>query len=93
MAYRSRGGSSGSGGRGSGRGDHSRASFRKGIAKANLVGWKRKVEICKHWVKGECDRGDECTFAHGDAELRAPISKTDYWYGEWRHPAAVYNRL
>ena len=37
-----------------------------------------KTELCTHWQKnGECWRGDQCAFAHGDHELKklSPISK------------------
>ena len=29
-----------------------------------------KTVLCKHFQKGSCKKGDACTFAHGEAELR-----------------------
>lgn len=31
---------------------------------------KYKTEMCKGWVKGLCEFGDKCAFAHGHEELR-----------------------
>lgn len=33
-----------------------------------------KRSICKFWQQGKCQRGIECTFAHGSRELGTPIS-------------------
>ncbi|XP_041005968.1 zinc finger CCCH domain-containing protein 39 isoform X1 [Juglans microcarpa x Juglans regia] len=32
-----------------------------------------KTKICNSWERGQCHYGDKCHFAHGQAELRAPI--------------------
>ena len=35
---------------------------------------KYKTEICKNWVYAECKFGDNCTYAHGEEDLR--VNKT-----------------
>ena len=30
---------------------------------------KFKTSICKNWLSGKCDFGDQCTFAHGEHQL------------------------
>ncbi|CAG9333733.1 unnamed protein product [Blepharisma stoltei] len=32
---------------------------------------KYKTEMCKNWEIGCCEFGDQCAFAHGEAELRS----------------------
>ncbi|CAG9324803.1 unnamed protein product [Blepharisma stoltei] len=32
---------------------------------------KFKTEMCKNWENGCCEFGDQCAFAHGEAELRS----------------------
>ena len=32
----------------------------------------RKMAICRHWVKGYCQLGLQCGFAHGPDEIGAP---------------------
>lgn len=29
-----------------------------------------KVQLCTFWPKGECHKGEACTYAHGEADLR-----------------------
>eukprot|EP00429_Kryptoperidinium_foliaceum_P044595 CAMPEP_0176110600 /NCGR_PEP_ID=MMETSP0120_2-20121206/55537_1 /TAXON_ID=160619 /ORGANISM="Kryptoperidinium foliaceum, Strain CCMP 1326" /LENGTH=537 /DNA_ID=CAMNT_0017444807 /DNA_START=69 /DNA_END=1683 /DNA_ORIENTATION=+ len=29
-----------------------------------------KTKLCRFWAKGQCGRGDQCTFAHGRVQLR-----------------------
>jgi len=36
---------------------------------------QQKRTICSFWLQDKCDKGDNCTFAHGDAELGAPTTK------------------
>jgi hypothetical protein len=31
-----------------------------------------KTEICSFYARGQCDKGSECAYAHGEEELRAP---------------------
>lgn len=31
---------------------------------------KYKTEICRNWMQGSCEFGENCTFAHGYSELR-----------------------
>ncbi|CAG9322849.1 unnamed protein product [Blepharisma stoltei] len=31
---------------------------------------KYKTEMCKNWINGHCQFGDNCAFAHGKEELR-----------------------
>ena len=26
--------------------------------------------ICRHWLRGRCERGDLCNFAHGEAQVQ-----------------------
>ena len=42
-----------------------------------------KTELCSWWyTQGHCTRGDDCTFAHGTAELRkAPTRRCRYFNG------------
>ena len=37
------------------------------VMKAAIV---YKTILCKHFQKGSCKKGDSCTYAHGEAELR-----------------------
>lgn len=30
-----------------------------------------KSKLCRHWLKGHCNRGDTCNFAHGCEQLVA----------------------
>jgi hypothetical protein len=39
----------------------------------NLRFWK--TTLCAHYAKGTCKRGHECTYAHGQRELRTPNSE------------------
>lgn len=34
-----------------------------------------KRTICKFWLQEKCDKADNCTFAHGDAELGQPAKR------------------
>ncbi|KAF4346667.1 hypothetical protein G4B88_030231 [Cannabis sativa] len=36
-----------------------------------------KTQLCKHFSSGYCNRGEDCTYAHGDHELRQEASM--YW--------------
>ena len=37
-----------------------------------------KTTIYKLWQKGECKRGDQCTYAHGETQLRSvPVALTE----------------
>ena len=33
---------------------------------------KQKLAICQYWKENRCNRGEMCSYAHGDHELRAP---------------------
>lgn len=33
---------------------------------------KQKLAICQYWKEGRCNRGEMCSYAHGDHELRTP---------------------
>ncbi len=47
---------------------HSEA-VQRGINRSNECSWNRKHTLCKFWLRGECQRGQDCSFAHGAAEL------------------------
>ncbi len=32
-----------------------------------------KRTLCKHWLRGHCNRGEECGFAHGESEVGQPM--------------------
>merc|ERR1712072_318106 len=36
---------------------------------------KIKRTICKFWLEGKCDRGDKCSFAHGETEIGKKITE------------------
>ena len=44
-----------------------------------------KTIVCKYWEKGGCKYGDECTFAHGDVEMRTIVECFD---ARWRTPSS-----
>mmetsp|Transcript_19625 Transcript_19625/g.47555 ORF Transcript_19625/g.47555 Transcript_19625/m.47555 type:complete len:546 (+) Transcript_19625:122-1759(+) len=61
-----------------------------------------KVELCEHWRRGRCNRGDACTYAHGRVELRGKRAKMCEWvnrdgsgcrYGESCHNAHSMEEL
>lgn len=33
---------------------------------------KTKIVICQYWKENRCNRGDQCSYAHGEHELRSP---------------------
>lgn len=33
---------------------------------------KTKIVICQYWRENRCNRGDQCSYAHGEHELRSP---------------------
>lgn len=37
--------------------------------------------LCRHWLNGHCSHGDQCTFAHGEHELKDYGEEKDD-YGE-----------
>lgn len=40
-----------------------------------------KTRLCVHFERGNCNRGDSCTFAHGKSELRQ-FKRSPCWYHE-----------
>lgn len=51
-----------------------------------------KRTICKFWQKGECGKGDACTWAHGDEDIGSHNAGTPDDFSQWppaqmvRHP-------
>ena len=56
------------------------------------VNFKYKTVICKHFTQhGQCQMGDRCHFAHGQAELRQlsdPLPESYHLY----HAGKTYNQ-
>jgi hypothetical protein len=52
-----------------------KARVQAGIDKASECWWKTKTEMCKHHIRGKCDRGAQCTFAHSSDELRGEVAR------------------
>jgi hypothetical protein len=48
------------------------------IGLARECKWAVKTEMCKFFARGCCDRGDKCTFAHSDGELRKWVDKREF---------------
>lgn len=37
-----------------------------------------KITLCKHWLEnGSCDFGEECHYAHGEADLRSVATSSE----------------
>ncbi|CAE6919934.1 bioC [Symbiodinium sp. KB8] len=45
----------------------------QGSWRAPSAGVSSKRTICKFWEQGLCTKGDNCTFAHGEEEIGAPL--------------------
>ncbi len=54
-----------------------------------------KTRLCRNYMAGHCSYSDHCTFAHGEAELRAhlhdqaaiEVGRWWWWVGECNMPA------
>ena len=57
---------------------HQLETFEKSIKtdKANKHKLKQKQEVCMHWVKGQCKKGENnCDYQHVYDKLRLPFCK------------------
>eukprot|EP00933_Yihiella_yeosuensis_P074593 TRINITY_DN8355_c0_g1_i5.p1 TRINITY_DN8355_c0_g1~~TRINITY_DN8355_c0_g1_i5.p1 ORF type:complete len:368 (+),score=77.73 TRINITY_DN8355_c0_g1_i5:76-1179(+) len=45
-----------------------------------------KTVLCKYWDQGTCTKGDSCTFAHGDGDLRGTYGKGGKSSGKGKAP-------
>lgn len=34
-----------------------------------------RTKICRHWLKGYCNRGEHCNFAHGYVQVQKTLNK------------------
>ena len=57
----------------------------KTFTKAQKKEHCHKIKMCKYWLSGNCKSGDECTYAHGDHELKDYSSEKKTRHSKPKH--------